>query len=357
MPLQTNDALGRCKDLVLYFLIAAVFSEKLVLEVNAHVAAWHKGMYCINGTTAGVEDEDTNSAVQPLFQLNKTDWWMHHFNGCDQFPPASGDFLELPSNGNFTVELAVNRAFTTLSYNGTRTALYGDGQDHPGLGVTLEGKTDANACITNPNIHTQNETMAAGTIFAISYTSDITQVTEDNLVVFTVLPNTPWQRIATYKVPNLPACPAGGCICAWGWVADNCGEPNMYMQPFRCKVTGKTGNAAVSPGTPPVWCEDNQSKCVAGAKQMVFWNQLEANNVAVSGNDLSGDAKSPTYNSKMGFTSGAQTDIFQTAGTATSTYIPPASAPTSSAIRPCMTASLWTAWALFIPLGLFMAGL
>ena len=113
-----------------------------------------------------------------------------------------------PANGEFTVELAVNRAFTTLSYNGKNIATYGDGQDHPGLGVTLEGKADANACIVNPNsefcsarvvflflnkcdnpvVHTQNESMAAGTIFSISYTSDINQVTEDNLVVFTVLP-------------------------------------------------------------------------------------------------------------------------------------------------------------------------
>lgn len=112
-----------------------------------------------------------------------------------------------PANGEFTVELAVNRAFTTLSYNGSKTTIYGDGQDHPGLGVSLEGKVDANACITNPNseffgeacfafktkcvnfvVHTQNESMAAGTIFAISYTSDVDKVTEDNLVVFTVLP-------------------------------------------------------------------------------------------------------------------------------------------------------------------------
>jgi len=35
-------------------------------------------------------------------------------------------------------------------------------------------------------VHTQNETMAAGTAFAISYQSDITKVTDENLVVFTV---------------------------------------------------------------------------------------------------------------------------------------------------------------------------
>ena len=37
---------------------------------------------------------------------------------------------------------------------------------------------------------------------------------------------------------------------------------------------------------------------------MVFYNQLEGNNVQVSGYDLAGEARAPTYNSKMGFSSG-----------------------------------------------------
>ena len=44
----------------------------------------------------------------------------------------------------------------------------------------------------------------------------------------------------------------------------------MYMLPYRCRVIGKTGNAAVAPGKPPVWCEDNPSKCVKGAKQVQY---------------------------------------------------------------------------------------
>ena len=91
--------------------------------------------------------------------------------------------MDRPANGELTVELAMNRASTTLSYNGSYTGLYGDGQDHPGLGVTPAGQVPA--CITQPNsecvplffttflncyaVHTQNESMAAGTAFAISY--------------------------------------------------------------------------------------------------------------------------------------------------------------------------------------------
>jgi hypothetical protein len=78
----------------------------------------------------------------------------------------------------------------------------------------------------------------------------------------------------------------------------------MYMMPYRCKVTGKSGDAAVAAGIPPTWCEDNPSNCTKGARQMVYWNQLERNNIVVSGSDLAGDPRSPTYNAKLGFMNG-----------------------------------------------------
>jgi len=282
--------------------------------IRAHVAAWHPGMYCLNGTS-GVDDPNTSQIVTPLYMLRKEDWWFHHVDKCDEFPPPPGVFLELPAGGTFTVELAVNRAFTTLSFEGTVVGEFGNGQDRPELGVIGPGEEPQ--CITEPNIHTQNESMAAGTAFAISYVSELKDVTPENLVVFTVLYNTPWKRIATYSVPNLPACPSDGCICAWGWVANGCGEPNMYMQGFRCKVTGPSGNSAVETPASPIWCEDDPSRCMRGPKQMVYWNQLEGNNVEVEGFDLSGSPKSPTYNAKMGFSNGAQTDIFGKPGSAT----------------------------------------
>ncbi|KAF7291758.1 hypothetical protein HMN09_01235400 [Mycena chlorophos] len=271
----------------------------------AHMAAWHHGMYCLNGTRPGVDDQDTSAIVHPLFNLAKDDWWFHHVDGCDEFPPDEGDFLELPANGNFTVEIAVNRAFTSLSYGGSRVGLFGDGKDY------TEGLGNGVDCIGELQIHTQNESMAAGTAFAISYTSNIADVTPENLVVFTTLSHTPWKMLATYQVPNLPACPVGGCICAWGWVPNGCGEPNMYMTPFRCTVTGTPGTSALAtPAVAPRWCEDAPKSCVSGAKQMVYWNQREGNNVWVEGMDKYGRPKSPGYNSVLGFGDGAQTDIF-----------------------------------------------
>lgn len=56
-----------------------------------------------------------------------------------------------PANGEFTVELAANRAYTTLSHQGKKVGLYGDGQDHPNLGGPTDGKATPTSCITNPN--------------------------------------------------------------------------------------------------------------------------------------------------------------------------------------------------------------
>ncbi|KAL4066486.1 hypothetical protein V8B97DRAFT_1027757 [Scleroderma yunnanense] len=280
----------------------------------AHLAAWHEAMYCFNGTTPGQVNYNTNDAVNPMYMLSQSDYWFHHVNGCDDFPPSPGVFLELPAGGSFTVEIAGNRGVTSLSFNGQYATEWTDGQPHPGSTTTLtDASYSSEGCITTPNIHTQNETMASGTAFAISYSSDISQVTLDNLVVFSVRYNTPWQRVTSYDVPaNMPACPSGGCTCAWVWIPDGCGEPNIYMEGFKCTVTNAKSTTPVGTPKAPVWCEDNQNNCVQGPKQIMIWNQQGGNNIEVSGFDLSGRNKSPAYNSKCGFQDGAQNDIFAT---------------------------------------------
>ncbi|KDQ08700.1 hypothetical protein BOTBODRAFT_165628 [Botryobasidium botryosum FD-172 SS1] len=279
-----------------------VFS--LVGLAQAHVTAFHKAMYCLKGTS-GQDDQNNNAPVNPLFNLPRNDWWFHHVNGCDNFPPAAGDFLDLPAGGSFTVEMATNRAFTTLSYGGQYTSAWPDGANYP-------DNYSGNPCITQPNMHTKNQADAAGSAFAISYTSDLSKVTPENLVVFSVRYNTPWKRIASFDVPpEMPACPSGGCICAWGWVPNGCGEPNFYMGGYRCRVTNAKSTTPVATAKPPVWCEGNSGACTQGAKQMVFWNAQSGNNVVVSGYQADGQQKSPGYNMKMGFRDGAQRDIFQ----------------------------------------------
>ncbi|KAG6816494.1 hypothetical protein H0H87_005575 [Tephrocybe sp. NHM501043] len=96
----------------------------------------------------------------------------------------------------------------------------------------------------------------------------------------------------------------------WGWVPNGCGEPNMYHQGFKCNVTRATATNPLAIAKPPVWCEDDPSKCTKGAKQMIYWNQLDGNNIKVSGQDLSGQPKSPAYNQKLGFPDGKYIPCF-----------------------------------------------
>lgn len=292
----------------------SLFIFTLAGFATAHLAAWNEAMYCFNGTTPGQVNYNTDDAVNPLYNLAQSDYWFHHVNSCDQFPPAPGTFLELPAGGSFTVEIAGNRGVTSFSFNGQYATEWTDGQTHPGSTDTLtQAQYSSDGCIVTPNIHTQNETMASGTAFAISYNSELSQVTLDNLVVFSVRYNTPWQRVTSYDVPSaMPACPSSGCICAWVWIPNGCGEPNIYMEGFKCMVTNATSTTPVGTPQAPVWCESDQSQCVQGPKQIMIWNQQAGNNIEVSGNDLSGMPKSPAYNAKCGFQDGAQTDIFAT---------------------------------------------
>lgn len=105
--------------------------------------------------------------------------------GCNLAPPPGNASVELPAGGSFTVELAHNQAQTTLSFNGQFAGEWPDGQSHP---ENWSGPGNPPDCIQDDGaMHTQNETMAAGTAWAISYNSDISRVDMENLVVFSVL--------------------------------------------------------------------------------------------------------------------------------------------------------------------------
>ncbi|KZV88442.1 hypothetical protein EXIGLDRAFT_772722 [Exidia glandulosa HHB12029] len=288
----------------------------LAAGAHAHQVAWAKGMYCKNGLSK-TDSPNESYPINPLFNLTTSGWFLH--GQCKNYPPPAGEYLSIPANGKFTVEIASNRAWTTFSYGGTKVTDWPDGRVHPNNWST--NITDPNfppssvGCIGSPNLHAHGKIDAAGTVFSIAYKSDIKSVKLSDFTVFSVLPNTPFKRLATYQVPNLPACPSGGCICMWGWVPNGCGQSNMYQLPFKCKVTGAKLTATPL-GKPkvPVWCQSNQKACVKGPKQMVIQYQASGNNVVLPpGMQAEGGWPSPGYNSKMGFTAGAQTDIFVTA--------------------------------------------
>ncbi|KIK64405.1 hypothetical protein GYMLUDRAFT_161154 [Collybiopsis luxurians FD-317 M1] len=265
--------------------------------VNAHLAIFTDGMWCKNG--ADGNNPNSDDPVTPLYMLEQDQWWFHAVNGCNKQPPADGEILNLPAGQSITVEIAANQGKTSLSFDGQYVSAWPDGNTYP-------DNYNVPTCITSPNMHTENQTRAAGTALAISYVSDIDQVTQDNLVVFSVAYNTPWKLETTYQVPAaMPPCPDGGCICAWGWVSFFfCGQANMYHEAIRCNVTGSTSSTPVGTPQPPVWCEDDQSQCVQGPKQMLYWHQASGNNIEVDGYDLVGERKSPGYNAKCGFADG-----------------------------------------------------
>jgi len=275
-----------------------------VAQVQAHIAPWTKGIWeCTDG-----KDGNNDLPARPLFMLPKfgpNGWWFHG-DKCIASRPPPDQVLELPAGGQFNVEFAGNKGQTTLSFGGKFAKVFGDGNDHP------EGLGNDHKCITSPNLHAKDEDDASAYAFAISYQSDFSKVTLDNLVVFTTKYKTPFRRQATYDVPaNMPECPPGGCICAALWIPNHCGEPNGYMIGYNCKVTNVKSTARpLAPAKTPVFCEDDPSKCVKGAKGVIVFNQLEGNNIDLTGNQKDGQSKSPGYNQKTGFADGAQNDIF-----------------------------------------------
>ncbi|KZV99282.1 hypothetical protein EXIGLDRAFT_746237 [Exidia glandulosa HHB12029] len=319
-------------------------SGLLVQLAHAHVGAWGPGMFCRNGPQ--LEDNpNAPTTAQPLYEKTWDEFWFH--GDCRNFPPPDGEFLAVPAGGHITLELADNRGHTTLSYNGTQTSEWADGQAHP----ELEHWTRNDTCIISPNMHTLNEADAAGTVLAIAYKSDINEVKYEDLVIFSVLEKSPWKRMGVYPVPaDMPACPPGGCICAWSWVPNHCGEPNMYMNGFKCQVTNARPDApAVAKAQVPRWCEGNATACVTGARGLVIMNQEPSiNNIAdLDAMQADGDWRSPGYNMKLGFQHGAQNDIFVSqspsqipGATPTSTSLPASTSTTSStSAEPTTTSS------------------
>lgn len=55
---------------------------------------------------------------------------MHAVNGCDRDPPPDGELLDIPAGSSFTVEMAHNKAFTSMSYNGSKATEWPDGSKY-----------------------------------------------------------------------------------------------------------------------------------------------------------------------------------------------------------------------------------
>ncbi|KAJ5605382.1 hypothetical protein N7510_008163 [Penicillium lagena] len=80
--------------------------------------------------------------------------------------------------------------------------------------VVAEGLVTSSKGLASPNLHAANKTTAAGTAIAISYKSNVWEVTMDTLVVISTAPQTPFERLANYSIPDLAPCEA--CVCVTG---------------------------------------------------------------------------------------------------------------------------------------------
>lgn len=78
--------------------------------------------------------------------------------------------------------------------------------------VQAAGLVSESGGINSPNLHCANKSTAAGTALAIAYKKSIWAVSMEDFAVFSIAPETPFERLAKYTIPDLAACDE--CICA-----------------------------------------------------------------------------------------------------------------------------------------------
>ncbi|TFY52325.1 hypothetical protein EVJ58_g10083 [Rhodofomes roseus] len=240
-----------------------------------------------------------NRPVAPLTEYTFDQWWFH---GHLDYPPNDGDIFELPAGQPVTTQIACDKGATTFFAS------------DPGGDI----QNGDDPCPGSPpsEYHTTGFDDLKGCALAITYKSNVSDVQPEDFTVFSVNQTCVWYRFTDFQVPaRMPACPEGGCICAWLWIhsPDSGGEQN-YMNGFRCNVTGATSDVALATPQVPRRCgadldngrvDASFSNCTWGAKQPFYWLQQERNNM------FEGYYSPPFYTNLYNFLDGAQQDIFQ----------------------------------------------
>ncbi|KAI0648942.1 hypothetical protein C8Q79DRAFT_948006 [Trametes meyenii] len=262
---------------------------------SAHASIWHPSMYGFNVTDKTFPYD--NRPVSPLIDYTFDQWWFH---GHLDHPPNPGDIFELPAGKPATTEIACNKGATTW-FNSSEG------------GDIRQG--DSPCPNSDPSAyHTTGLSDVKGCALAIAYKNDARQVQPEDFTVFSVNQTCVWTRFTDFQVPaRMPACPEGGCTCAWFWIhsQDSGGEQN-YMNGFKCNITGSTSDVPLAKPQLPRRCgadPDNKKpaapgNCTYGAKQPFYWFQKERNNM------FEGTYSPPFYTDLYNFKDGAQDDIF-----------------------------------------------
>ncbi|THH29437.1 hypothetical protein EUX98_g4761 [Antrodiella citrinella] len=281
---------------MIFFVLAFIGCVQLA---SAHASIWHPSMWGFNVTNPDSAFNYDNRPVAPLQAYTFEKWWFHGHLG---FPPHPQDFLELPAGQTVTTEVACDKGATSYFASS------------PG-GNIQQGD---NPCPGSPisEFHTTGLSDVKGCSLAIAYKSNVSEVQPEDFAVFSVNQTCVWNRFTDFQVPAaMPACPPGGCICAWFWIhsEDSGGEQN-YMNGFQCNITGAQSNVAIAKPQLPRRCgadpknnkpQASPGNCTYGAKQPFYWFQLEQNNM------FEGQYAPPFYNDLYNFKDGAQNDIFE----------------------------------------------
>ncbi|GAA5979369.1 hypothetical protein JCM11641_005015 [Rhodosporidiobolus odoratus] len=257
---------------------------------------WHPSMYGVGpdfNYTAG-------NPVDPIGPDLKTqeEWWFRG-PGYMALPPQDSAVMDLPAGGSVDIEIACHLAWTSY---GTRTT---------------DPNEELSACPNNYGAYHSGDpagpivgNLISGCALGIADVDDITDVTMDNLVIFSVQQKCVKQRVTTFEIPDqMPPCSGSKCVCSWMWLANN-GTANFYMTAFDCSVSGSpSGAKAIGAPQDPVYCGDDKSKCTKGAKRPLYAYNTPTN---VPGVD---NSNRPGYHDTWSFSDGAQTDIFDGGGT------------------------------------------
>ncbi|KAI0366278.1 hypothetical protein BV20DRAFT_657963 [Pilatotrama ljubarskyi] len=277
-------------------ILLAAIAASLPLT-SAHIAIWHPSMYGFNVTEQTFPYD--NRPVVPLQDMTFQEWWFH--NHLD-YPPNPGDVFELPAGKPATAELACNKGATSYFASS-------EGGDIRNGNDPCPGSPPA-------EYHTTGLDDVKGCALAIAYEPDVRKIKPEDFVVFSVNQTCVWNRFTDFHVPaRMPAGPEGGCHCAWFWIhSPDSGSEQIYMNGFKCDVTGATSNVPLAKpkvarrcGADPEHGKPDPvpGNCTYGAKQPLYWLQKEGNN------EFEDYYAPPFYNDLYNFYDGAQDDIFE----------------------------------------------
>lgn len=207
--------------------------------------------------------------------------------------------MELPAGGTFHGQVACHKLWTDWGMDGARPVQMAC-NDAGGPGAGLVHAHDPNG--TPPD--QTNDVMGCG--IGIVYESDVSKIKPEDFAMISINHKCPWYRDVDFQIPKrLPPCPPGGCHCMWGWIHNSGGGgQEMYMNGYRCNVTGETGTVPVPKPVVARKCPFDKNNCTMGAKQPHYWLMGERNN------NHQHEYDPPYYNDEYGFENGAQNDLW-----------------------------------------------